>query len=674
MRIWRLYNAALDHFRRSRVARPQSKRQARGLAFEQLEDRHMLSTLGGTVHSTVNSHTYVLAGVTMSISGTDANSNVIASQSVKTGSDGTYQFTNLPVGIYTITEAHPAAIVDGSSVAGSLGGTVAANKISGINVAANATGTGYNFEEKGLAANSINVYLASAGTTQQILNNAVAASNASATTFSITSVTSPVNAANAASASVNGTGAIGTSVSLVVSDGTHSSAAKTTIVGANGTWSITGIDLSALSDGTITYTATGTRAGTTSTSALNATKDSAVPTVAVNSVTNSIGLGNQHATSASGTGEAGASISVSVSDGTHTTTAVTTTVAGNGTWTVSNIDVSSLNDGTITFKATATDAASNTATSSKTATKDTVAPAVAVTTVTNPISTGNSGNTSASGTGEAGASISVVASDGTNSTAAVTTTVSAGGVWSVSGLAVTTLNDGTITFKATATDTAGNTATSSLSSVKTSSPANFATDDSYDLAIGATLTTTTANGVLANDTGASNAILISGPSHGSVNLNADGTFSYTQTTYGYDQFVYQVTNSSNQTDQATVTIQVPGLPKLPAGAVLVTLPSGLQYYDYVVGTGASPAASATVNVDYVGYLPTGAIFDSHNNINFKLSNLIAGFSEGVQGMQVGGSRRLIIPPSIGYGPGGNPGAGIGGTDTIIFDVKLNGIV
>jgi hypothetical protein len=189
------------------------------------------------------------------------------------------------------------------------------------------------------------------------------------------------------------------------------------------------------------------------------------------------------------------------------------------------------------------------------------------------------------------------------------------------------------------------------------------------------LTATTANGVLANDDGSAlNPTIVTPPSHGTVTLNADGTFSYTQTSYGFDQFVYEVSDANGQTDQATVTIQVPDLPLLPDGAVLTTESNGLQYYDFEVGTGASPVASDTVTVDYVGYLPNGNIFDSNDNINFALSNLIVGFTEGVLGMQVGGTRRIIIPADLGYGSGGNPGAGIGGTDTIIFDVTLDGIV
>ena len=62
--------------------------------------------------------------------------------------------------------------------------------------------------------------------------------------------------------------------------------------------------------------------------------------------------------SVSGTGDDGANISVTASDGTHTSNTVTTVVSG-GTWSVSGIDVSGLDDGPVTFTATATDALQN---------------------------------------------------------------------------------------------------------------------------------------------------------------------------------------------------------------------------------------------------------------------------------------------------------------------------
>jgi len=502
----------------------------------------------------------------------------------------------------------------------------------------------------------------SAGNTTEVSDSATKA------TLVLNTVTDPINLANYKSTGASGTGQVGATVSVRASDGTNQTDAFTTTVAADGTWSVSGIDLTNLRDGTITYTATANDgSGNTAVRTDTATK----ATVRVTSVTNPITIDNQTSTTASGTGQVGANISVTATDGTTTTAAVTTTVGASGTWSVTGLDVSGLADGTITFTATADDGAGNTATSTLTSTKALVA---LITSVTNPITNANQSSTTASGTGKAGATVSVTATDGTTTTTPQATTVSAGGTWSVTGINVSSLLDGTITYTATSNDGLGNTTTSTLTATK-STNAPIANDDTYDLAIGATLTTTTVNGVLSNDSnGAMNATLISGPSHGSMTLNPDGTFTYTQTTYGFDQFTYEVTNASGQTDQATVTIRVPNLPPLPEGAVLTTTASGLQYYDYVVGTGASPNANDTVTVDYVGYLPNGNIFDSNDNVNFPLSNLIVGFSEGVQGMQVGGMRRLIIPPDIGYGPGGNPGAGIGGTDTIVFDVTLDAIV
>src|SRR5262249_54986889 len=131
----------------------------------------------------------------------------------------------------------------------------------------------------------------------------------------------------------------------------------------------------------------------------------------------------------------------------------------NGTWSITGIDVTSLGDGTITYTATAS-TSGGTATNTKTASKDTTAPAVNVTTVTTPINGGNFSNASASGTGEVGATISVPVTDGTNTTPAVTTTVGSGGTWSVTGLNLSNLKDGTVSYTARATDAAGNTASS----------------------------------------------------------------------------------------------------------------------------------------------------------------------------------------------------------------------
>ncbi len=117
-------------------------------------------------------------------------------------------------------------------------------------------------------------------------------------------------------------------------------------------------------------------------------------------------------------------------------------------------------------------------------------------------------------------------------------------------------------------------------------------------------------------------------------------------------------------------------------AELVTLPSGVQYREERVGTGAEPKAGQTVNVHYTGWLDDGGKpgrkFDSSRDrgqpFSFRLGagQVIAGWDQGVATMHVGGKRTLIIPAAQGYG---NRGAGgvIPPGATLIFDVELLGI-
>jgi len=103
--------------------------------------------------------------------------------------------------------------------------------------------------------------------------------------------------------------------------------------------------------------------------------------------------------------------------------------------------------------------------------------------------------------------------------------------------------------------------------------------------------------------------------------------------------------------------------------------SGLQYQDLTVGDGTAAQAGDSVSVHYTGWLTDGTKFDSSVDrgtpFEFHLGagQVIAGWDEGVAGMRVGGKRKLVIPPELGYG---NAGAGgvIPGGATLVFDVEL----
>ena len=290
----------------------------------------------------------------------------------------------------------------------------------------------------------------------------------------VTSVTDPVTIANLHTTEASGSGEIGASISLVVTDGTNSTSEYTTTVGEDGTWSIAGIDVSSLVDGTITFTVTASdAAGNTAQSSLTSTKT----TVAIVAVTDPINAENAANVTVSGTGEVGATITLVATNGDNSTDEYTTVIGEDGTWSITGVDVSGLADGTITFTATATDTAGNTAESSLTATKDTVAPQIAISTVTDPINAETVASVSITGTGEAGASISVVATDDVdNSTIEYTTIVGEDGTWSIAGIDVGGLADGTITFTVTATDAAGNPAEATIMSLKDTMPPTVTLD------------------------------------------------------------------------------------------------------------------------------------------------------------------------------------------------------
>jgi peptidylprolyl isomerase len=114
------------------------------------------------------------------------------------------------------------------------------------------------------------------------------------------------------------------------------------------------------------------------------------------------------------------------------------------------------------------------------------------------------------------------------------------------------------------------------------------------------------------------------------------------------------------------------------GGNAIETDSGLKYVELKEGTGQSPKTGDRVSVHYTGWLVDGTKFDSSVDrgkpfqFNIGMSEVIAGWDEGVMSMKVGGKRKLIIPSDLGYGARGAGGV-IPPNATLVFEVELLGV-
>lgn len=153
---------------------------------------------------------------------------------------------------------------------------------------------------------------------------------------------------------------------------------------------------------------------------------------------------------------------------------------------------------------------------------------------------------------------------------------------------------------------------------------------------------------------------------------------------GIGVFVFGMVSTTSAPDSETINTNTNNTmtndSSNAASATVHTTASGLGIADVAVGTGDEAVNGKAAFVLYTGMLQDGTVFDSNKNatqpFGFVLGSgmVIAGWEEGVQGMKVGGARRLVIPADLAYGAAGVTAPDgtvvIPGNATLIFDVEL----
>jgi FKBP-type peptidyl-prolyl cis-trans isomerase len=110
---------------------------------------------------------------------------------------------------------------------------------------------------------------------------------------------------------------------------------------------------------------------------------------------------------------------------------------------------------------------------------------------------------------------------------------------------------------------------------------------------------------------------------------------------------------------------------VPRGVELT--PSGLRIRTLKAGTGPTPGLADAVQIDYVGRLASGKVFDQAKGAGMMVSGTVPGFAEALQHMRSGGTYRVWIPPQLAYGAEGAGGGVIPPNATLDFTITLRDI-
>jgi FKBP-type peptidyl-prolyl cis-trans isomerase len=106
-------------------------------------------------------------------------------------------------------------------------------------------------------------------------------------------------------------------------------------------------------------------------------------------------------------------------------------------------------------------------------------------------------------------------------------------------------------------------------------------------------------------------------------------------------------------------------------STMTKMSNGIYYKDLVVGTGDPLTEKKIVTLTFFAMIPNGFIFDRATNQSLvDLRQVLTGFGDGMIGMRPGGTRKVVVPSALAYGPRGAAGLGVPSNTTIVYDITL----